>query len=288
MTQTRQQTLRASLDWSYALLPEAEQAVFRRLGVFTGGCRLEAAETVCVASDDAVATPPASMFDLMTGLVDKSLVVMDAHETAAWYRLLVPVHQYAQGQLEVSGEGLATRQRHGAFYLELAERAAQQLHGPAQLAWLARLDRERDNLRSALSWAQTEPNVEMLTRLTVALVPFWEVRGPFGEGRRWLEEALHGGADRLALWQAGLDTALDLFEQSVALARQVDHRPLLAEALSWVGTTYRRQGGFERADEVLRDGFAQYEALEESLHPEAAAPRACPFCRRRSAPGFVV
>jgi non-specific serine/threonine protein kinase len=276
MTPTRQQTLRASLDWSYALLPEAEQAVFRRLAVFTGGCQLEAAETVCVASDLAAAAPPVSMLDLITGLVDKSLVVMEANEAAAWYRLLEPVRQYAHDRLEGSGKGAVAYQRHGDFYLELAERAARQLHGPVQVAWLARLDRERDNLRAALSWAQTKPNAEMLTRLAIALVPFWEVRGPFGEGRRWLEEALHRraenpelrlrvllGAGRLALWQADLETALDLFEHGAALARELDHRPLLAEALSWVGTTYRRQGAFERADEMLRRGFDLYEALED-------------------------
>jgi non-specific serine/threonine protein kinase len=276
MTPTRQQTLRASLDWSYTLLPDAEQAVFRRLSVFTGGCQLEAAETVCTASDEAGAEPAASMLDLMTGLVDKSLVVLDAKEAAAWYRLLEPVRQYAQERLEAGGEDGAARRRHGDFYLELAERAARHLHGPAQVAWLARLDRERDNLRAALSWAQTEPNADMLTRLAIALAPFWEVRGPFGEGRRWLEEALHGGganpelrlrvllgAGRLALWQADLDTALDLFERAAALARQLDHRPLLAEALSWVGTTYRRQGALERAGEMLRHSFAQYEALDD-------------------------
>jgi predicted ATPase/transcriptional regulator with XRE-family HTH domain len=138
MIPTRQQTLRASLDWSHGLLTEAEQAVFRRLAVFGGGCELEAAEAVCAPPGAAAGVPPAAMLDLVTGLVDKSLIVMDAQGPAAWYRLLEPVRQYAQERLEAGGEGAAARRRHAAYYVELAELAARHLHGPAQVAWLAR------------------------------------------------------------------------------------------------------------------------------------------------------
>jgi non-specific serine/threonine protein kinase len=278
MTPTRQQTLRASLDWSHALLPQPEQAVFRRLAVFSGGCELEAAEHVCVSSEEA-AVAPAAMLDLITGLVDKSLVAMDAQGPAAWYRLLEPVRQYARERLETDGEDAATRRRHAAYYVDLAERAARQLHGPSQVIWLTRLERERDNLRAALSWAQSEPDAEVLLRLAVALVPFWEVRGPFSEGRRWLELALHFdgrtgarpdfqlrallGMGRLALWQADLDAALGAFEQSLSLARQHDDPLLKAEALTWLGTTYRRQGALDQAEAVLRDGLALHEALDD-------------------------
>jgi non-specific serine/threonine protein kinase len=277
MTPTRQQTLRASLDWSYALLPEAEQAVFRGLAAFTGGCQLEAAETVCVGSDAAAAVPSASMLDLMTGLVDKSLVVMEAKEAAAWYWLLEPVRQYAQDRLEASGEGAAVRKRHRAFYLELAERAARHLHGPAQVAWLTRLDRERDNLRAALSWAHAEPDADALLRLAIALVPFWDIRGQHIEGRRWLEQALQRGASaganaklrlsallgsgRLALFQADLGAALSFFEQGHTVALQLDDGLGRAEALTWIGTTYRRQGEFDRAEHTLRHSQVLHEAL---------------------------
>jgi predicted ATPase/transcriptional regulator with XRE-family HTH domain len=279
MTPTRQQTLRASLDWSHDLLLPAEQAVFRRLSVFSGGCELEAAEQVCALSDDAEAVVPAAMLDLITGLVDKSLVVVDGQGPVAWYRLLEPVRQYAHQRLAARGEGEVASRRRAAHYVKLAERAAGHLHGPAQAEWLGRLDRERDNLRAALGWAQAEADAEVLLRLAVALVRFWEVRGHLVEGRRWLEQALQLGTTaqarselqmwallgigRLALWQADSDAALDAFEQGLALARGLRHRFGLAEALTWLGTAYRRQGAFGRAEAVLRDSLTLHETLDD-------------------------
>src|SRR5262249_46784792 len=136
---------------------------------------------------------------------------------------------------------------------------------------------------------------------------FWEVRGPFREGRRWLEQALHFGGTtgasaefrlrallgmgRIALWQADLDAALGAFEQSLPLARRLDDPLLQAEALTWLGTTYRRQGALDRAEVVLRDGLALHEALDDRSGAAWALfnlghipmhrfewPRARPFC----------
>jgi tetratricopeptide (TPR) repeat protein len=176
-------------------------------------------------------------------------------------------------------EGGAARRRHAAYYLALAERAARQLHGPAQAAWLTRLDSDRDNLRAALGRAQAESDGEVLLRLAVALVRFWEVRGHLVEGRRWLEQALQLGVasqanpelrlwallgmGRLALWQADADAALACFEQSLALARRLDHQTGLAEALSWLGTSYRREGAFDRAEEVLQRSLVLHESLDD-------------------------
>jgi predicted ATPase/DNA-binding CsgD family transcriptional regulator len=274
MTPTRQQTLRASLDWSHALLPEAEQQVFSGLAVFVGGCELGAAECVCDLSNNAVARP--TMLDLITALVDKSLVVMDAQGPVARYRFLEPVRQYAHERLEAGGEEAPTRRRHARYYVELAERAARHVRGPAQVAWLARLDRDHDNARAALTWALAEPDTELLLRLAVALVRFWEIRGHLVEGRRWLEQAVQlGGASvhpelrpraqlgvgRMALWQADSEAALSAFEQALGLARRLDRRSEVAEALTFLGTAFRRQGTFDRADEALRRGLALHEAL---------------------------
>jgi non-specific serine/threonine protein kinase len=279
MTPSRQQTLRASLDWSHALLAPAEQAVFRRLAAFSGGCQLDAAMAVCDAPGVAAVSPPAAMLEVMTGLVDKSLVVMDSQQSPAWYRLLEPVRQYAQQRLDAEGESAAARRSHASYYVELAEQAARHLRGRDQLIWLARLARERDNVRSALSWAQAEPDAEVLLRLAVALVPFWEVRGQLVEGRRWLEQAFRIsasagddaelrlwallGAGRLALWQVDLEAALHYYEQGRVLARQIQHGRGLAEAQTGLGTTYRRQGDFDRAEKVLQRSLALHDSLDD-------------------------
>ena len=133
-TLPRQQTLRACIDWSHDLLDERERALLRRLAVFAGGWTLEAAEAVGAGGDIVTS----DVLELLTGLVEKSLVEF---ETAGErYRLLETVRQYAQEQLDASGEGDETRSRHVAFYLALALEAKPMLVGPEQAAWLARVD----------------------------------------------------------------------------------------------------------------------------------------------------
>jgi predicted ATPase len=147
----RHQTLRAALDWSYALLAGPEWALFRRLAVFAGGWSLEAAEAVGAGAGVA----PADVLDLLTRLVDQSLVAVELPDEAggaARYRLLEPVRQYAHDRLGASRDGPGARRRHAAYCLDLAERAEAAFAGPGQAAWLARLEREHDNLRAALRW----------------------------------------------------------------------------------------------------------------------------------------
>src|SRR5262249_41347143 len=151
------------------LLTEREQILFRRLAVFAGGCELAAAEAgavlgscasgSCASGSHASAgerilaeLPVPDMLDVLGALVGKSLVVVAPTTPTARYRLLEPVRQYAQHRLEASGEVEAARARHAEQYAALAERAAPELRGSAQLAWLGRLDHERDNLWAALAW----------------------------------------------------------------------------------------------------------------------------------------
>ena len=270
---TRQQTLRATLDWSYELLTAPEQAVFRRLAVFLGGCALEAAEAVCAGGD----LDPAEVLDLLTRLVDKSLVLVEEAGGAARFRLLEPVRQYAQQRLAASGEADAARAHHTVCYLALAERAVPELRGPAQVAWLHRLDGEHDNLRAALRWAEAYGDAETAARLAIALAPFWEGRGYLSEGRRWLKSLLAVaaagtipaaararamvGAGRLAHWQTDLDDAAALFEESLALAREQGDDLAIAESLVWLGTVYRQQGSLARGAELLSESLALYQAI---------------------------
>src|SRR5205823_7683996 len=136
----RQQTLRATLDWSDALLADEERMLFHRLAVFAGAFHLEAVEVVCA---DGVGAP-AELLDLLGRLVDQSLVTVAQDDDSAWYRLLEPVRQYAQRGLRAPGEE-TTRARHAAVYLALAETAAPALRGPTQDVWLVRLEREQGN-----------------------------------------------------------------------------------------------------------------------------------------------
>ena len=136
-TLNRQQTLRAAFDWSHALLTRDEQVTFRRLAVFAGGFELTVAERVCGGDGIAVA----DVLDLLTQLVDKSLIVFEERGGEAWYRLLEPVRQYALDRLQASGEAEATRQRHAEAYLSLAEAAEPALVGSDPLPWFDRLER---------------------------------------------------------------------------------------------------------------------------------------------------
>src|SRR5262249_23757086 len=145
----RQQTLRATFEWSHDLLTTAERAVFRRLGAFAGGWTLPAAESICAG--DGVAA--ADVADVIVGLVEKSLVVLVEHDGEAPYRFLEPVREYAQGRLAASDEWERTLDRHRAFFVLQAERAGPELHRAKQAAWMRRLDRDLDNLRLAIRTA---------------------------------------------------------------------------------------------------------------------------------------
>ncbi len=185
------------MDWSYDLLPEEERVLLRRLSVFAGGFTLEAAEAVCqgqgVTEDEVI--------DLLTHLVEKSLVVLQGREGR--YRLLETVRQYGRERLLESGEEATTHRRHMDWYLGLATQAEPELHASDQLMWLDRLEMEHDNLRTALEWSKaTEP--EMTLRLAASLWWFWELHGHFSEGRRWLEAALAHAHVTTALRGKGL------------------------------------------------------------------------------------
>ncbi|WP_223263480.1 BTAD domain-containing putative transcriptional regulator [Rhodococcus sp. MTM3W5.2] len=201
----RQQTLRAMIDWSSSLLTAAERTVLRRLAVYADGCTLESAEAVC--SGDGI--DAADVLDLLTGLVDRSLVTVADSPDGLRYRLLESIHAYAAERLGEAGEHQALRDRHCRYFTELAETAGPHLHRDSQRTWLARLDAESANLRGALAAAVDHPDLGL--RLADALTWYWVLRGRFTEADRWLDATLRnaGGTDtriavRAAHWHSGI------------------------------------------------------------------------------------
>jgi len=248
----RQQTLRALIDWSYDLLTEKERILFRRLAVFAGGWTLEAAEAVCAGGE----IEEAEVLDLLTQLADKSLVALES-ETGR-YRLLETVRQYAQERLVESGEEAATRARHLAFYVGLAEEARPELVGPQQGAWLARLDLERENLLSAHAWCGRDERAgEMGLQLVTAMKQYFVRRGLLGLAHGVMTDTLaHPGAQRrnaersralLSVGQIGhamgrYKEALAHLEESLAIAREIGDRQRAAAALQPLGLVLAGQG----------------------------------------------
>jgi predicted ATPase/transcriptional regulator with XRE-family HTH domain len=189
---SRQQTLRRTIDWSYNLLDVGEQMLFRRLGVFVGGCSLEAVAAVSSASQGIPGDIWTDTLDGLTALVDKSLLRQEAGtDGAPRFMMLETIREYALERLVASGEEAALRQQHALYYLTLAERAEPLLHGAEQLAWLNRLEADYDNLRAVLAWSQVAVDGAAVgLRIVAALWPFWQFGGYLSEGREQVTRML--------------------------------------------------------------------------------------------------
>jgi non-specific serine/threonine protein kinase len=225
----RQQTLRATVDWSYALLSEPERTVLRRLSVFAGGWTLDSAEAV-IADEDIQRS---GALESLAALVEKSLVVAELRQGAMRYRLLETIRQYARERLDESGQTAAARDRHLAYFLGLAEEMEPALRGPNARHVMKDLDQELGNFRSALDWAlQTRPDDALA--LSGSLGWYWWGRDHHTEGRRWLARALAGCTRRsparmkalhatawLAQHQRDLADSRALLEESLAIAREL-------------------------------------------------------------------
>jgi predicted ATPase/DNA-binding CsgD family transcriptional regulator len=254
----RHRTLHATMDWSHELLPEEERVLFRRLSVFAGGFTLEAAESVC-AGEELVRD---DVLDLLSHLVDKSLVTAREEDGEARYRLLETVRQYGWEKLSESGEAERFRERHAGYYLALAQEADPELKGVRQVAWLEQLEREHDNLRAAMRWLLGRGESQEVARLGWALWLFWAIRGHFAEGRRSMEKALSANGDAMpasarakalfvegmmANYQGDHGSAEPLVEESLGLFRELEDKLGTAYALSNAGFAASGQGHRQRA-----------------------------------------
>jgi predicted ATPase len=171
----RQQTLRATIEWSHDLLDEAEKQLFARLAVFAGGCTLDAAQVVCDAD-----------MDVLQSLVDKSLL----RHSGDRFWMLETIREFAIERLERSGELNEFSSRHAAWYAHLAERAHEGLGGAEEADWLNQLDVELGNLRAALGWFETGEEATLFQAVAAALLGLWGERGHWQEGTLWLDKAL--------------------------------------------------------------------------------------------------
>ena len=180
-----QHTLKDTIAWSYKLLKDDEQTVFRRLSVFAGGCTLDSA--VSLASDRQTDT---DIMDAVMSLVRKSLVTQTSVEGQTRIGMLETIRQFAIGELELTPEDVTMRRRHAEHYLALAERMAPGLTGRQQRLFVTPLMMEQDNLRSALTWAIQQRQLAITSRSLTALLWLWIPRGQFTEGRRWATRAL--------------------------------------------------------------------------------------------------
>ena len=193
---TRQQTLRATISWSYDLLNVQEQQCFRQLAVFVGGCTLEAAEAVCGGAAD-LSLP---VMDLVASLLDKSLLHQsDRAGNEPRLLMLETIREYALERLAASGELESTEETHAMYFLALAEQSEPELFGHRQRLWMDRLTWDAENFRAALQWSQTHQRKEQLLRLAGNLGHFWYMCGRFSEAMLWIETALREAAPDVAV-----------------------------------------------------------------------------------------
>jgi tetratricopeptide (TPR) repeat protein len=275
----RQQTLRATVDWSYALLSEPERLLLRRLAAFAGGWSLEACEEIC--SGDGLEA--GQLVDLLTSLVDKSLVAFEERdpETGGRYRLLEIVRQYAAERLQASGETECIKARHRNWLVALAEAAEPWLTGSEQPAWLRRLETEHDNLRATLAWDGAEAlGAASDLRLAGTLCRFWSVRGHISEGREHLGRVLAqkaaqerttarakalNGAGTLAYSQADYVSARGLIEESLSIHRELGDRSGVSGSLHSLGNLAYDQGDYASARAQYEEGLRIRRELRDTM-----------------------
>jgi non-specific serine/threonine protein kinase len=312
----RQQTMRNTIGWSYDLLNTAEQTLFRRLAVFVGGFSLDAAEVIgSGATDMAGGRQSSTPFDVVEGitcLIDHSLLQQSATSgDEPRYTMLETVREYARDCLDASDEGEVIHRQHAAYFLALAEAADEspssrltmsvtagsfwalrrKLLGPRQTAWLNRQEADHDNLRTALDWLAYWGEPELNLRLARSLSLFWLFRGPYEEGRAWLERALARdgktspllrrdalfGLGLLAVNQDDVARAESCFDESLAISQT--HGDPAGVAYSWIGlglvSMHQRQ--FSPATTKLEEALAGARRLDDRALASVCAGIALSF-----------
>jgi predicted ATPase/DNA-binding SARP family transcriptional activator len=269
----RQQTLRSAIAWSYDLLSEAEQRLFRRLSVFVGGGSLSAVAVIGGVEGEV----EGDLLERMGSLVDKNLLRWEElGEPEPRVGMLETIREYGLERLAESGEEEVVRRQHAACFVRFAEETRVKLFGADEAVWLAQFEREHNNLRAALDWLTEHGEAEAGLWLAAGLWRFWEVRGYWSEGRERLVDllALTGAAARtvaraqalnavalLAWRQSDLQAARALHEESLAICQELGDRHGIARSLSGLGLVVRGQGDYAAARRLFEEALAISRAL---------------------------
>ena len=272
----RQQTLRGAIDWSYGLLNQEEQKLFRRLSAFVGGCSQEAAEAVCNTQQDL----GIDLFEGLSSLMDKNLVhAMDRSHSEPRFTMLETIREYASERLMDSGEQSAVRRAHAAYCLVVAEEGNPELSAAERTLWLAQCDVEIDNFRSALDWLFACQDLDWAFRLCVALFRFWDMREHLTEGRIRLEALLQlAGTERprdrarvfhflgaLAAAQGDYVAAEQFLQQGLFLYEELGDQSGIAASLNAIGITARQRGDYPAAQSNFERSLACWRLLSDRL-----------------------
>lgn len=268
----RHQSVRATVDWSYGLLSEDEQTIFRRLAVFKGGFTITAAESVVGPVGD-------STLDGIASLLNASLIVKtSSFDDEPRFRMLEVVREYAVELYEASNEVDTVRRRHAAFFLAMGEEAEEHLRAAQSAEWFDRLERENDNLRAVLSWS-LERDIETATRLSAKIPMFWIQRGLLTEGQRWLQASMAVdncerdptlrcrqlmGLGVLSRFQGDPKRAESLFREALSLGVATNDHLQVAWSKRHLGELEYSRGDFEESARHLEASLAINRRLNET------------------------
>lgn len=277
----RHQTLGATMDWSYDLLTDQERVLFGRLAVFAGGFSLEAVELVCAGDG----LEPSAILDLLTRLVEKSLVLTEVGAKIYRYRLLEPVRQYALAKLRETDAPSAVLTQHRDVFLAMAEQGYVGLAGPDRMGWRSRLEADHDNIRAALRWSIDAGDLEQAARLGASMARFWVSRGFLHEGWTWLTElrrhenqvSAHTRARLLCgigllAFESGEHEQAEVTEHALAIFREHSEREDVEVCARLLGMVAAERGNYTRAA-VLLDEAAGLARDRGNVVAEAEALR---------------
>ncbi len=272
----RQQTLRQAIDWSYDLLNEAEQKLFRRLAVFLGGCTLEAVESVCNTKNDL----GVDVLDGMSSMVDKSLArQIEQEDGEPRFVILQTIREYGLEKMAASGEEKLVRRAHAAYCIVLAEEGAAEDSGAQLTGWLERFEIENNNFRTALEWLTATGDAEWGLRLGTALFRFWESREYLAEGRVRLEKVLKlpGAAARtagrmralsvagiLAEAQGDFGASAELLQESLEIARESGDKRSIAVGANALAVNARDRRELGEARTLFEESLALWRELQDA------------------------
>lgn len=272
----RHQTLRNAVAWSFQLLAPDERALFTQLGVFVGGCTLDAVEAICMTGENKLDVP---VLEGLASLVDKSML---QHELRAngepRFMLLETLREYALERLDVNEQLSVFRRRHASFFLEFVESIEPGPKKPNLSVWMKDLEEEHDNLRAALQWALENNDIESALRIAGAIWRFWQIHGHVEEGSKWMSMILDRPEKQAsmsrakALWGAGwlgmvmgnLTQSRAYFEEGAAIARLLNDDHYLGLSLHGQGAVARAQGDFDHSRAAFEESLPLFKGLENT------------------------